>query len=99
MSGREGDPAAGDRPDIVAGDAMSAPGPLNVPGVGPVVESEFASVSVNLDREGNSVRLRLEDLRTGQVRHLDALELESIIWLDEGHLTTLLDPSADRWCG
>jgi len=64
-----------------------------------VVESEFASVAVSLDEEANSVRLRLEDLRTGQVRYLDALELETIVWLDEGHLARLLDPSADRWRG
>jgi hypothetical protein len=31
------------------------------------------------------------------MRSLDALELETIIWLAEGHLTQLLDPSADRW--
>ena len=73
--------------------------PLDVPGIGPVVESEFAQVSVNLDDEGNSPRLRLEDLRTGRVRYLDALELETIIWLTEGKLEQLLDPSADRWRG
>lgn len=72
-------------------------GPYDLPGIGPVVGSEFAEVSVNLDAEGNSVRLRLEDLRTGRVRYLDALELEAIIWLADGHLTELLDPSADRW--
>jgi hypothetical protein len=66
---------------------------------GRVVESEFASIAVRLDREGNSVRLRVEDLRTGRVRHLDALELESIVWLGEGHLTQLLDPSHERWRG
>jgi hypothetical protein len=75
---------------------MGDPGRVAVPGVGPVVESEFASVSVNLDQQGNSARLRLEDLRTGQVRFLDALELETIVWLREGHLTELLDP-ARRW--
>ncbi len=66
---------------------------------GRVVESEFASVAVRLDQQGNSVRLRVEDLRTGRVRHLDALELESIVWLDEGHLAELLDPSHERWRG
>ncbi len=66
---------------------------------GRVVESEFASVAVRLDRDGNSVRLRVEDLRTGRVRHLDALELETIVWLGEGHLTQLLDPSHERWRG
>jgi hypothetical protein len=66
---------------------------------GGVVESEFASVALRLDQEGNSVRLRLEDLRTGRVRFLDALELESIIWLADGNLTQLLDPSHERWRG
>ena len=67
--------------------------------LGAVVESEFASVAVRLDAEGNSVRLRVEDLRTGRVRHLDALELETVVWLEDGHLTQLLDPSHERWRG
>ncbi|MGW0036981.1 hypothetical protein [Gordonia sp. NPDC003376] len=62
-----------------------------------MVGGEFAEVSVNVDTTGNSTRLRLEDLRTGRVRYLDPLELETIIWLEDGHLTELLDPSADRW--
>jgi hypothetical protein len=73
--------------------------PVDVPGIGPVVGSEFAQVSVNIDNEGNSPRLRLEDLRAGRVRYLDALELETIIWLPAGKLAQLLDPSADRWRG
>lgn len=68
-----------------------------VPGVGPVVGNEFAQVSVKLDTLGNSPRLRVEDLRTGRVRYLDALELEAIVWLPDERLTRLLDPSADRW--
>ncbi|MDX1888906.1 hypothetical protein [Mycolicibacterium sp. 050158] len=78
---------------------FSGEAPLEVPGVGPVVESEFAQVSVNVDDAGNSPRLRLEDLRTGRVRYLDALELETIVWLPEGKMTQLLDPSSDRWRG
>lgn len=66
---------------------------------GAVVESEFASIAVRLDREGKSVRLRVEDLRSGRVRFLDALELESVVWLEDGHLTLLLDPSHERWRG
>lgn len=62
-----------------------------------VVGSEFAQVEVRVDTRGNGPRLRLEDLRTGRVRYLDALELETIIWLPEGHLRRLLDPAADRW--
>ena len=48
---------------------------------------------------GNAPRLRLEDLRGGRVRYLDALELETIIWLPEERLTGLLDPSHSRWRG
>jgi hypothetical protein len=77
--------------------SMGDRGPHDIPGIGPVVGSEFAEVSVNVDSTGNSVRLRLQDLRTGRVRTLDALELETIIWLSDGHLARLLDPSADRW--
>jgi hypothetical protein len=64
-----------------------------------VVGSEFAEVSVRLDTTANSPRLRLEDLRSGRVRYLDALELETIIWLPDERLTGLLDPSHSRWRG
>ena len=76
---------------------MGDRGPHDIPGIGPIVGSEFAEVSVDVDASGNSTRLRLKDLRTGRERFLDALELEAIIWLADGHLTQLLDPSADRW--
>jgi hypothetical protein len=62
-----------------------------------VVNSEFAQVAWRTDLEGNGPRLRLEDLRTGRVRYLDALELETIIWLPDGRLDTALDPSFHRW--
>jgi hypothetical protein len=65
----------------------------------PVVGSEFAEVAVRFDVDGNAHRLRLEDLRTGRVRYLDALELETIIWLPDERLTGLLDPSHSRWRG
>jgi hypothetical protein len=61
------------------------------------VNSEFADVKITVDTSANGPRLRLEDRRTGRLRFLDALELETIIWLPDGHLTQLLDPSADRW--
>jgi len=64
-----------------------------------IVDNEFASVSVRFDVDGNAPRLRLEDLRSGRVRHLDALELEAIIWLPDERLTGLLDPSHSRWRG
>ena len=62
-----------------------------------VVASEFAQVSVSIDLDANGPRLRLEDLRTGRVRYLDALELETIVWLPDERLTALIDPSANRW--
>ena len=68
-------------------------------GLGPVIGSEFAQVSVTFDNEGNAPRLRLEDRRTGRVRFLDALELETLVWLPETHLTALMDPSRDGWRG
>lgn len=73
--------------------------PTAVPGVGAVIGSEFAQVAVSIDDQANSPRLKLEDLRTGRVRFLDALELETIVWLPDDKLNSLLDPSADRWRG
>jgi hypothetical protein len=61
------------------------------------VANEFATVAVSVDHRGNGTRLRLEDLRSGTVRYLDALELESIVWAPEDVLRTLLDPSLHRW--
>ena len=72
---------------------------VDVPGVGAVVGSEFAEVAIRFDVDGNAPRVRLEDLRTGRVRYLDALELETIIWLPDDRLTGLLDPSHSRWRG
>ena len=71
--------------------------PARLPPGAEVVDSEFAQVAVSVDREANGPRLRLQDLRTGRVRYLDALELETVVWLREDHLSALLDPSADRW--
>ena len=62
-----------------------------------VVESEFASVRLSIDRRGNGPRLRIEDLTGGHVGYLDALELETLAWLPRERLQELLDPSATRW--
>jgi len=62
-----------------------------------VVESEFASVRLSIDLEGHDARLRIEDLKTGQVGFVDALELETLAWLPQGGLHKLLDPSLHRW--
>lgn len=76
---------------------MDSPGSDAIAGELGIVHSEFAQVRVGIDATGNGPRLRLEDLKTGRVRFLDALELETIVWLDDGHMQRLLDPSADRW--
>ena len=61
------------------------------------VSSEFADVTVSVDTEGNDPRLKVEDMKTGQIGFLDALELETLAWLPEGGLHKLLDPSFLRW--
>jgi hypothetical protein len=63
------------------------------------VVSEFAAVELSVDHDGNGPRLRIEDLRTGHVGYLDALELETLAWLPHERLHPLLDPSLDRWAG
>jgi hypothetical protein len=76
--------------DVGGGGAAEAIGELS---------SEFASVQVSIDHDGNGPRLRVEDLRTGHVGFLDPLELETLAWLPEGGLHKLLDPSLHRWRG
>lgn len=61
------------------------------------ISSEFAQISWRTENDANGPRLRLEDLRTGRVRYLDALELETIIWLPDERLDRVLDPSFHRW--
>lgn len=60
------------------------------------VFNEFASVACRRDHQANGVRLRLEDLRTGRVCYLDALQLETLIWLPPAWWDRLLDPDI-RW--
>ncbi|NKQ54196.1 hypothetical protein HFP15_15010 [Amycolatopsis sp. K13G38] len=62
-----------------------------------MVGSEFAEVGLRIDHAANGPRLRLEDLRSGRVRYLDALELETLVWLPHRTLQDLADPSAYRW--
>jgi hypothetical protein len=61
------------------------------------VSSEFAALAVAIDDTGNGTRLRVEDLRTGHIRYLDALELETLSWLPADTVDRLLDPSRHRW--
>jgi hypothetical protein len=61
-----------------------------------LVFNEFAAVACRHDHQGNGVRLRLEDVRSGRVCYLDALQLETLIWLPPAWWDRLLDPSI-RW--
>ena len=45
---------------------------------GEPIESEFASVEISVDHDGHNARLRIVDVKTGQVGYLDALERASL---------------------
>lgn len=62
-----------------------------------IIRNEFAAVEVELDSEGNGDRLRVEDLDSGRVVYLDALQLENIVWMPDDELSALMDPSRHRW--
>lgn len=59
--------------------------------------SEFASVTVEVDRTANGPRLRIENVQNGRVVYLDPLELASLTWLDHERLGPFLDPSQTGW--
>lgn len=80
----------------VSGDPAGASfGPASsAPSGGPaveasVLENEFARVLLSIDREGNSPRLRIEALETGEVGFLDALSLERLAGLSQDELAGL----------
>ena len=54
------------------------------------VANEFARVRVRVDRHGNDLRLAVRSLRTGREVCFDALQLESLTWLDESAYRSLL---------
>jgi hypothetical protein len=62
-----------------------------------IVRNEFAAVEVALDHEGNGDRLKVEDLDSGRVVYLDALQLENIVWMPDDELSALMDPARHRW--
>ncbi|WP_035758492.1 hypothetical protein [Granulicoccus phenolivorans] len=62
-----------------------------------ILESEFASIRVEVDHRANGPRLRLTDLRSGRVAYLDPLQLETVLWFSDELWNRLLDPGSDRW--
>jgi hypothetical protein len=62
-----------------------------------VIENEFASVTVSVDRRGNDDRLLVADNKTGRRAYYDALLLEALARLPEHLLVRLLDPALQSW--
>lgn len=59
--------------------------------------SEFARVSVRLDRSANGPRLEVTDLKSGRTACFDPLELECLAWTRHEHLADFLNPGVSRW--
>lgn len=57
---------------------------------GLTIANEFSRVRLRVDRDGNDVRLAVRSLRTGREVYFDALQLESLTWLDESAYRSLL---------
>ncbi len=61
------------------------------------ISSEFAWVKVQVDDSGLGPRLLIQDMRTGRVGYLDALELEMLAWTPHESLAWLVNPAFSRW--
>jgi hypothetical protein len=83
VGSRDGD-AAGDAPDPGSW-LRSGPADGEL-----TVTNEFARVRVRVDRDGNDLRLAVRSLRTGREVFFDALQLESLTWLEESAYRSLL---------
>ncbi len=56
------------------------------------LNSEFATVEVERDDNGNGPRLMIRDLRSGRCVFLDPLELAALAWTRHDDLLPFLDP-------
>lgn len=61
------------------------------------LRSEFGHVEVTVDHRGNGPRLRVQDIRSGEVCYLDPLILASLAGSHPADLAPLLDPGQTRW--
>jgi hypothetical protein len=59
-----------------------------------VVANEFAAIRLSVQQRDNGARLLIEDLRGGQSRYVDPLELEGLVWASESVLNALVDPGS-----
>lgn len=57
------------------------------------LNSEFASVEIERDDNGNGPRLLIRDARSGRSIFLDPLELASLAWVRHEELAPFLDPA------
>lgn len=51
-------------------------------GRGWVLRNEFARVKLEVDRDAGAPRLRITDLKSGEYRFLDALQVECLLRLE-----------------
>jgi hypothetical protein len=58
-----------------------------------ILANEFAQVRLSKDRNGNSVRLKVEDLQSGRTICLDPLILASLVWASDDDLAAHADPN------
>jgi hypothetical protein len=56
------------------------------------LRNEFATLMVEIDRQGAGPRLRVVDLESGNEIFLDLLELESLTRLTHAHFADLVRP-------
>lgn len=60
--------------------------------------NEFAGIRVKLDNAANGPRLKIEDLKSGEIVFFDPLQLEGMVWAKWEDLKIFVDPSIDiRW--
>jgi hypothetical protein len=57
-----------------------------------ILANEFAQVRVSRDCNGNSARLKVEDLQSGKSICLDPLILASLVWASDEELAAHADP-------
>jgi hypothetical protein len=57
-----------------------------------IFANEFAQVRLSKDRNGNSARLKVEDLQSGKSICLDPLILASLVWASDEALAAHTDP-------
>lgn len=58
-----------------------------------LLRNEFSAVELTVDRDANSPRLRITDLRNGRIGYLDPLELERLSAARHADLAWIVSPA------